>query len=82
MEIVNGLSSATKFYQYRENGDTVEYHEHPKTGQLVILRTWHVSDGDCVSSEFEVEGVYPAFAVTLAKLNVPFMVAGKHALAK
>lgn len=76
----NGLHSGTKFYEYRMGDVNVEYHEHPKTGELVIMHTWRVQDGDCTSGEFEVVGVYPYVGCLLAKMNAPYMIDGKMPL--
>lgn len=75
----NGLHGGTKFYEYSNDGRvTIEYHEHPITGELVILRTWYVQDGaDDVSGESEVMAVYPMTACELSKLNAPYMVNGE-----
>ena len=55
----NGLHSGTKFYEKDLHGGVkLEYHEHPDTHELVVVRTWYVSDGqDDVMPEFEVESV-------------------------
>ena len=41
-------------------GITEEWHKDQETGETVILHSWWVSDGDCVSGEFEVVEVIPA----------------------
>jgi len=81
IEKVNGLSSKTKFYSYynKEGSFEIEFHEHPDTHELVIMRTWYVPSGeDDVDHDFEIEGVYSSVACELAKLNAPFMKEGKH----
>lgn len=79
----NGLHSGTRFYDYYEGNYRIEYHEHPETKELVILRTWFVPDGDDdVAPDFEVLNVYPPIACELAKLNAPYMKDGKHFLLK
>lgn len=40
-------------------GVTEEWHRDAETGEIVILETWRVMDGDCVSSEFEITEVIP-----------------------
>lgn len=54
----NGLSSSTKFWESFDGRTTREYHEHPETGELVVMDTWYVSAGeDDVDHEFEVIAV-------------------------
>lgn len=67
----NGLHSGTKFEVFKlDRGVTQEWHEHPDTGELVIINTWYVMNGeDDVDSDFEVVKVYPKVACELAKLN-------------
>lgn len=83
IEKVNGLHSGTMFYNYYEGRERVEYHEHPKTGELVIMRTWFVSSGeDDVDHEMELVGVWPRVGCMLAKMNAPYMVNGVMPLFK
>ena len=74
MEKVNGLSGSTKFDEfYIGNGVRQEWHEHPQTGELVIVDTWRVDDGaGCSEADFELVKVYPMVGCLLAKLNVGF----------
>lgn len=81
LEKVNGLHSGTMFYSYYEGRERVEYHEHPETGELVIMRTWFVSAGDGdVDHEFDLVAIYPALGCEIAKMNVPFLENGVHKL--
>ncbi len=76
---VNGLHSGTRFYDfYTKNQTRIEYHEHPKTHELIIVATWAVPNGkDDVDFEFEVTGIYPPTACELARTNAPYMINGK-----
>lgn len=69
MEKVNGLSSASKFWEKVEkNGDVIQYHEHPVTGELVVLRTWFVDGGDGdVMPEFSLVGVSRPIVCQISK---------------
>ena len=65
---VNGLSASTKFYERNEGQHTIQHHEHPETGELVIVDTWYVSDGqDDVMPEFEVLAVENRFICDISK---------------
>ena len=69
----DGLSSSTKFqeFTYPNGRVTQEWHEHPKTGELVIMNTWYVPDGeDDVMPDFEVIKVFPRVGCMLAKENL------------
>jgi hypothetical protein len=69
----NGLSSSTKFqeFDYPNTGITQEWHEHPETGELVIMDTWYIPNGeDDVDHDFEVIKVYPRVGCMLAKENL------------
>lgn len=68
----NGLSSATKFEVFDlGSGVKQEWHEHPDTGELVVVNTWYVPNGeDDVDHDFEVIKVYPSVGCQLAKYNV------------
>lgn len=57
-EKANGLSGQTEFFERQDGRDKISFHQHPKTGELVIMRTWPVANGeDDVDFEFEVEDV-------------------------
>jgi hypothetical protein len=57
---VNGLHSGTILREKSlGNGVVEQWHEHPETGEVVVVHTWRVQDGDCVSAETEVREVYP-----------------------
>mgnify|MGYP001576219654 CR=1 FL=1 len=69
----NGLHSGTKFqeFSYPNSLKKQEWHQHPDTGELVIMDTWYVADGeDDVSPEFEVIKVFPKVGCEIAKLNI------------
>lgn len=56
---LNGLHSGTVLRERNiGNGITEEWHNHPETGEVVIVHSWSVQDGDCVSRESEVNRVY------------------------
>lgn len=40
-------------------GITEEWHKDSETGEIVILESWYVPDGECVSTEFEITEVIP-----------------------
>ena len=64
----NGLSSSTKFYERQEGQHTIQHHEHPETGELVVMDIWYVPDGeDDVSPEFEVLAVFPSTICEISK---------------
>lgn len=69
----NGLSGKTKFHEVDLRNGRTEYHEHPDTGELVVMEVWPVStrDGD-IDYEFQVTGVFSPTACELAKINVPY----------
>lgn len=51
----NGLSSKTKIDSvYLGAGVTKEVHINPETSEIVIMHTWSVQDGECISRDFEV----------------------------
>jgi hypothetical protein len=55
------LHSGPRFKKFDiGNGVSEEWHKDKETGETVILHSWWVSDGDCVSGEFEVVEVIPA----------------------
>lgn len=70
----NGLSSQTKFDEFNYPNSSVkqEWHEHPVTGELVIMDTWFVPDGECVSQESEVIKTFPMIGCEIAKMNVGY----------
>ena len=56
----NGLHSGTIIRKYDLDYGVVEqWHKAPVTGEIIVLRTWRVHDGECSSSEFEVVEVIP-----------------------
>lgn len=56
----DGLSSTTIIKEYDlDYGVTEQWHRAPSSGEIIILRTWRVPDGECSSSEFEVVEVIP-----------------------
>ena len=64
----NGLSSATKFYSRDEGQHVIQHHEHPETGELVVMDTWYVQNGeDDVDPEFEVLAVFPSEICQISK---------------
>ncbi len=52
----NGLHAGTKFFTEQKDGiHSWEYHQHPETGELVVMHTWYEADGeDDVMPQFEV----------------------------
>lgn len=57
---LNGLHSGTILRERSIGAGVVEqWHEHPDTGEVVVLHTWAVQDGECISRESEVQSVYP-----------------------
>lgn len=60
---MNGLSGSsvirTRNIQNGLQNVRREWHEHPQTGEIVVLDTWSVPDGECVSFESEVVEVIP-----------------------
>lgn len=51
----NGLSSKTKIDSvYLGGGISKETHINPDTAEIVIMHTWSVMDGECISRDFEV----------------------------
>lgn len=57
-EKANGLHGGTEFFERVEGRDKISFHQHPATGELVIMRTWCVPNGeDDIDYEFEVEDV-------------------------
>lgn len=70
-EKANGLHSGTFFKEFNlANGVRQQWHKHPETGELVIMETWPVPDGDCISQEFKVIAVYPSVGCDIAEMNV------------
>ena len=71
------LHSGTRFKKFHiGNGVSEEWHKEPETGEVVIVNSWYVNDGECVSSEFEIVEVIPAGGIVgkLKKLiNEPFV---------
>jgi hypothetical protein len=64
----NGLHSGTKFYERKEGQHTIEHHEHPETGELIIMDTWYVQSGeDDVDHEFEVLAAFPPTICDISK---------------
>lgn len=64
---INGLHSGTKFYERNVGNSRLQYHEHPETGELVVVLTWAVMDGECISYESEVLEVQNPFACAWSK---------------
>lgn len=57
---MNGLHSGTMIMEKEiGNGVREQYHEHPESGDIVVLHVWYGQDGDSVTSECEVYQVYP-----------------------
>lgn len=57
---LNGLHSGTIIRErHIGNGVREQYHQHPETGEIIVVNTWAVQDGECVSFESEVTKVYP-----------------------
>lgn len=56
-EKANGLHGGTEFFERKDGQDKISFHQHPVTGELVIMRTWAVPNEDDVDFEFEVESV-------------------------
>ncbi len=54
------LHSGTCFKTIKHNNFTEEWHKCPKTGDIVIMEVTAVSDGECISKEFEITEVIPA----------------------
>lgn len=46
-----------------------EYYLDHETGEVVVLETWFVTDGDCVSSQFEVKEVISSEEL-FGKINI------------
>lgn len=58
---INGLHSGTKFYErFNGNLDRTELHEHPKTGELIAVRTVTVANGNDGDVDFESEVLWIA----------------------
>jgi len=67
---INGLHSGTKFKEEgsRTNGGSTEYHEHPETGELIIVKTYCVPNGeDDVDYESDVIEVHPPIICKISK---------------
>lgn len=57
---LNGLHSGTILREKTVgNGVVEQWHEHPETGEVVVVHTWAVQDGECISRETELRSVYP-----------------------
>ncbi len=56
---LDGLNSRSKFRDFRTGTSYWEWHKHPETKELIIIRKWYYQSGeDDVDEEFEVEAVY------------------------
>lgn len=67
---LNGLNGFTKFRERgsRTDGGSIEYHEHPDTHELIVVRTVCVPNGeDDVDFESEVLAVHPPMICLLSK---------------
>ena len=54
------LHSGTCFKKKEYNDFTEEWHKDPKSGDIVITEVTVVSDGECISKEFQITEVIPA----------------------
>lgn len=57
---MNGLHSGTVIRERAiQPGMKREWHEHPETGEIIVMDTWVVADGEDVQFESEVVQVIP-----------------------